>query len=182
MIKCGCNPNHRDKINETALFYAARDNRKEVCKVLLDGGAEINVVDDRKQTALFFAKKSASAELIDYLISRGAINTKDGRLTKTDMIKSGRPTTPSAQKSSTETKSQQQFETSEVLSENRKKKQGGPETQKTAYRIQITDENFVTRELTEADFERFKQIYPKFAELLLNQELLAKPEISSRLS
>lgn len=90
MLKYGSNPNHRDKIDETPLFYAARDNRKDACKALLDGGAEINVVDERKQTALFFAKKSASPELIDFLISRGAINTKDGRLTKADLLKTGR--------------------------------------------------------------------------------------------
>ena len=63
MLKKGSNIKHRDKINETPLFYAARD------------------------TALYFAKKQKNAELIDFLISKGAINTKDGKLTKSDILK-----------------------------------------------------------------------------------------------
>ena len=57
MLKKGSNIKHRDKINETPLFYAARDNRIDACKALIDGGIDINAVDEKRYTALYFAKK-----------------------------------------------------------------------------------------------------------------------------
>jgi ankyrin repeat protein len=87
MIRFGADPNHKDKVNETALFYASRDGRYNAVNVLLDSGADPNVIDDKKQTALFFAKKNMHKEVIDLLVSKGAINTKDGRLTKSDIAR-----------------------------------------------------------------------------------------------
>lgn len=44
----GANPNHKDKVNETALFYAAREGKLETVEALLNLGADPNVVDDKK--------------------------------------------------------------------------------------------------------------------------------------
>jgi ankyrin repeat protein len=87
MIGCGADPNHKDKVNETALFYAARDGRYNAVAAMLDLGADPNIIDDKKQTALFFAKKNNHKDVIDLLVARGAINTKDGRLTKADLTR-----------------------------------------------------------------------------------------------
>ncbi len=81
------NVNHKDKVKETPLFYAAREGKVECCRLLLNNGADVNVVDDRKQTALYFAKKFNHEKVINLLIEYGAFNTKDGRLTKNHIKK-----------------------------------------------------------------------------------------------
>ena len=84
MLNKGAAPNHLDQVNENALFYASREGKYETCKALLDAGANVNQVDLKRQTALFFAKKRNHHNVIELLISHGAVNTKDGRLSKSD--------------------------------------------------------------------------------------------------
>ena len=58
-----------------------------VIAALLDAGADVNAIDTQKKTALFFAKGNSRREVAELLVARGAIDTKDGRLTKTDLIR-----------------------------------------------------------------------------------------------
>lgn len=87
MIELDANINQKDKVNETALFYAAREGKTKVCEVLLNHGAKINIIDHKRQTALFFAKKNGHTETIALLISRNAINTKNGIVKPSDIAK-----------------------------------------------------------------------------------------------
>lgn len=87
MIELGADPNKTDKVNETALFYAARDGKLDAVKVLIENGADANIIDHKKQTAIFFAKKNGHKEVIDYLVEHGAINTKDGKITRPQILK-----------------------------------------------------------------------------------------------
>lgn len=85
MIQLGADVNKKDRVLETALFYAAREGKNDVCKLLLDNGADINVIDHKKQTALYFAKKMGHRDTVNLLLEYGAINTKDGKLRQSDI-------------------------------------------------------------------------------------------------
>lgn len=66
-IKLGANPNHKDSIGQTPLFYAARQGHLEVCKLLVENGCKINHKDIYKQTALVFAKRFKVDNVVAYL-------------------------------------------------------------------------------------------------------------------
>ena len=63
----GANPNHKDKVLQTPLFYAAREGKLEVCKLLVEKGVDVDHMDNRKQIALHFAKKFKRDDVVDYL-------------------------------------------------------------------------------------------------------------------
>lgn len=87
MITKGAEVDHLDQIKETPLFYAASKGQKDMCQLLVENGANVNAVDDKKQTAMFFALKSNHIAVVDYLVSVGAIKTKDGRITRIELLK-----------------------------------------------------------------------------------------------
>ena len=57
---------------QTALFYAAKGGRLEVCRILLDNGAEVNVTDKKGSQPITQAHKLKKTEVVDLLIERGA--------------------------------------------------------------------------------------------------------------
>jgi len=161
MCELGADPNILDQVNENALFYAAREGKFETCKLLIESGVNVNQVDHKRQTALFFAKKKNHSNVIDLLIKSGAINTKDGRLSKTDQTKQAvkkgdKPDDKSVDKITTQSMS--------ALNKRKKEK----EDVKQCYRLVYTDEKGESREYTQKDFEMFKEEYPDIAKLLQN--------------
>ncbi len=79
--------NHRDKVNNTSLFYATKVGNFEIVNYLIENRADVNIFGDDKKTALFYAKKIGSKEIVEFLVKKGAINTKDGKLSKHDLKK-----------------------------------------------------------------------------------------------
>ena len=73
LIHAGVDVNAKDKVQSwAALAFAARDCSPEVCRIILDAGAEVDAIDIFGDTALWravFAKKSENVAL---LLSRGA--------------------------------------------------------------------------------------------------------------
>src|SRR5688500_2730795 len=62
----------------TPLLFAARDGRVASAKVLLDHGADINIVDPDRHTALILALSSGHFDVAGLLIERGAdVNMED---------------------------------------------------------------------------------------------------------
>lgn len=74
MLELGADANQLDHFNETCLFYAAREGRYEICKLLLEHGVKVNQVDKHNNTAIHFAKKNNHTNVINLLIENGAIN------------------------------------------------------------------------------------------------------------
>jgi uncharacterized protein len=73
LIGAGANANLRDKGQGwAALAFAARDCPVEVCRMLVDAGAEINATDVFGNTALWRAVMARKHENIAFLLSRGA--------------------------------------------------------------------------------------------------------------
>lgn len=169
MLRNGANPEHRDKVNETALFYAAREGHTRICEMLLDYGADVNTVDDKKQTALYFARKAEHRETEAFLLARGAINTKDGRVTKADLNKLVRQ--KPVVKTPSESKVQSVKGSSKIM-QKRKKQPNVSEEPRMGYKLVFTDNNLVSSDVSENDFAKFKQDYPNIAELFLNPDRL----------
>lgn len=64
------------------LHSASAAGRRDVCEVLLDAGADVNAVQHGGYTALLDAAANGNAELVDFLLERGADPTArldDGR-------------------------------------------------------------------------------------------------------
>lgn len=52
---------------QTALFYAAREGKREVCELLYKAGANLHKTDKRKQTPMHWAKRHNRKEVIEWL-------------------------------------------------------------------------------------------------------------------
>ena len=64
----GVNLNHIDNISkQTALFYAAREGHVDICRYLIENGADYQIQDQKRQTALNYAKKFQRKAVIEYL-------------------------------------------------------------------------------------------------------------------
>jgi ankyrin repeat protein len=61
-----------DALNQTPLFYAARENKGEVVAHLLRGGCQVNHVDTYGQTAIFYAARESHVDTCRRLVSLGA--------------------------------------------------------------------------------------------------------------
>lgn len=54
----------------------------------------------------------------------------------------------------------------------KRKKQPGPDEVRISYKLQFSDADLNTRDISETEFEKFRAQYPKLAQILLNPELL----------
>ena len=165
MCELGSDPNILDQVNENALFYAAREGKIETCKQLLDHGVNVNQVDNKRQTALFFAKKRNHTQVIELQLRNGAINTKDGRLTKLDQNK--RATIAKSELKVDDMKSVEKLTTQSHSALNKRKKNDKDDI-KQPYRLVYTNPKGESVEYSQKDFEEFKELYPEIANFLSN--------------
>lgn len=73
LLNAGCDVDIRDlEHTETALHLASYHRRSEIAKVLLDSGANVNVLDKHGRTPVFSAVKNGDAKLTSLFLERGA--------------------------------------------------------------------------------------------------------------
>lgn len=72
LVQKGIRVNHTDEMNQTALFYAARQGHAETIEFLLSKGADPNVVDTNGETALFYAVRKLRTAAAKALLDGGA--------------------------------------------------------------------------------------------------------------
>jgi ankyrin repeat protein len=53
----GVDPQAKDKIQQTPIYYAAREGRNQVCEYLLSKGVPINEPDLYHQTPVYYAAR-----------------------------------------------------------------------------------------------------------------------------
>ncbi|VEN64744.1 unnamed protein product [Callosobruchus maculatus] len=66
----------------TALHYAARNGQLDVCKLLIENGANINAVTNGGVTALSRAASTGNKDIVEYLLSKDAdpfVKDSDGK-------------------------------------------------------------------------------------------------------
>lgn len=69
--------NHLKRLNSD-FRVAVRENRLDYAKILLERGADVNSMSDRRETALMYAAKNCSQKAIEFLIgSKVNVNARD---------------------------------------------------------------------------------------------------------
>jgi ankyrin repeat protein len=66
------NPKAKDKIHQTAIYYAAREGKLKVCNYLLDQGVALNEIDVYNQTPVYYAAREGRKEIVQLFAERGA--------------------------------------------------------------------------------------------------------------
>ena len=79
LVEAGADVNAKDKIEYTALMYAAGGNNKiDVVKYLVEKGADVNAKDENGWTALMCGVWGNAIDIVKYLVQKGAdVNAKD---------------------------------------------------------------------------------------------------------
>jgi ankyrin repeat protein len=54
---CGVDPTAKDKIQQTALYYASREGRFKTCEYLIQQGVPLNDIDLYHQTPVYYASR-----------------------------------------------------------------------------------------------------------------------------
>ena len=103
LLKQGLNPNKQNDFGKTPLMYAAQYNQLQAAKLLLDKGADPNLVTRRPMdncfytlrtlntSALHYAARYASPELIKLLIDNGAVTYIEATYSYRNSIDGGKP-------------------------------------------------------------------------------------------
>lgn len=63
LIELGADVNVEDNHKQTALFYAAKSGRNDVCEVLIDAGANVNHEDEKQMTPVQLAHRQKKHEV-----------------------------------------------------------------------------------------------------------------------
>ena len=148
LIDLGIAVDHVDQYSQTCLFYAAKKGSLETCKCLIERGAKHDYIDPKKQTPAAYAKKSGNKELIEYFQS----------LKQKDLKK----VIPAPEKIALSVGSAEE--------KNLGKRKREKEEPKLIYKLVLADDQGNVTELTEQDFEKFRNDYPDVANLILNPE------------
>ncbi|CAL1133945.1 unnamed protein product [Cladocopium goreaui] len=73
LVERGIDINHGDELDQTALFYAARQGHATTIRYLISKGADPNVVDKNGDTAMFFAVLNKRIAAVKALLEGGAL-------------------------------------------------------------------------------------------------------------
>jgi hypothetical protein len=77
-VELGVDPHQKDKINQTSLYYAAREQKFNCCKFLVENNVSLNEKDFYQQTPIFYAAREGATRIIELFINHGAdINLDD---------------------------------------------------------------------------------------------------------
>lgn len=147
------NINHKDNIGETALFYSIREKHYELTEYMLQNGANPNIYSMKKVTPLFFALR-IDQQFADLLVKYGAIDKKN---CKNDANKIG------IIKEST---------TAKYLKKDEKR----DSQPKLKYKLVHTDDNNLSKTLSEEDCNIFKQKYPDIYKKIIDPNMITNED------
>jgi ankyrin repeat protein len=146
--------NHADNLaGQTPLYYAARRGHLEMCRVLVEKGADVSHLDSSNKTAAEYAKKSKHYDIAEYLVNE---------IKRTKDIKFSLPS--------------QSREESNL--EKRKKKEDQKNIRQT-YKIVFLNEKGQARDLTEEDVRQMIKAKPEIEGYLANPESLPQELIDA---
>lgn len=92
----GVDPLQKDKINQTSLYYAARESKYNCCKYFVEYGVPLNEKDMYMQTPIYYAAREGSNNIINLFLDNNAdINLEDkyGQICIYYAIKNGHEST-----------------------------------------------------------------------------------------
>jgi ankyrin repeat protein len=71
-VGMGVKPNQTDTLNQTPLYYAARDGHVKMMEFLINNECNVNHIDTYGQSATFYAAREGHLDALTYLHSVGA--------------------------------------------------------------------------------------------------------------
>lgn len=78
LLAKGCSVTHKDSLQQTVLFYTAKEGKVRLSEFVLANGVEANARDVNYQTPLFYAAREGKAEIVDLFVKHGAdLNLQD---------------------------------------------------------------------------------------------------------
>ena len=182
LVKNGADVNHIDSIsNQSALFYASREGNLKICKFLIENGCNYMLTDAKRQTALHWARKFNRKDVVEFLSSFGVNNKKKGNKNEKvyKIIWIYLLINFFQLKIIQEIKKEEKKKEKDDKHLNKKKKREKDES-KMPYKLVYTDESGKSTELTEADFENFKNQYPEIANMMQNPDDAITEELLNR--
>lgn len=76
--KGGINLDKRDALGNTPLFYASQKGARDIVKLLVENGADVNLANNHSSTPLHIVSQSGNKEIVAVLLENGAdINGTD---------------------------------------------------------------------------------------------------------
>ena len=69
LLKWGADPDIATRSGQRPLMIAAADTDSSLCEFIVDGGADLNAVDDDAHSAMHYAVLNYRAEVVSYLLS-----------------------------------------------------------------------------------------------------------------
>ncbi len=72
----GAQINHVDKYGQSCIFYAIRNDHLNTVELLVNRGADFNIIDNKQDTPLSVALKNNCGSIEEYLKSLGAVTKR----------------------------------------------------------------------------------------------------------
>ena len=69
--ECNIPINEKDIYGQHPLYYACREGHLNVCELLIEKGANVNLEDKYGQTCVFYAIREGHYEIVDFLLKHG---------------------------------------------------------------------------------------------------------------
>jgi ankyrin repeat protein len=67
LLRAGCDVNHKDGNGQTCLFYASSSGNLDICRLFVDFGANVTLLDRNREKAANYARKNGNHRIVDYL-------------------------------------------------------------------------------------------------------------------
>ena len=78
--ECNVAINDKDIYGQNPIYYAAREGKLNVCELLVEKGADVNLEDKFGQSCLFYAIRQGQYDIVEFLIRNGIdVNKVDKR-------------------------------------------------------------------------------------------------------
>ena len=71
MLKYDFNFNQNDYMNQTPLFYSAKEGNVEISEILIEKGCDVNHKDTNGQTCLFYGARFGKLEICKLFANHG---------------------------------------------------------------------------------------------------------------
>ena len=176
--ECNIPINEKDIYGQHPLYYACREGHLNVCELLIEKGANVNLEDKYGQTCVFYAIREGHYEIVDFLLKHGLNVNKIDKKKQTPvsyaekigqskimelLLNNGNDN--KSKKGNKKTPEEEQLSKQEMIDSIQKPKKH------ILVKILETGEKIA---LNDNEIEEFKKNNPEAAKLLYNKEELEK--------
>lgn len=193
LLDAGCQLDDQDQNGQTPLFFAARENRKELVLEMIRRGCNCYHVDTvLNQTALYYASREGNIEMCKILVENGCkvshvdVQKKNAlfyakKFKQQQVMEYLNSCLNKEKDEQKQTEDSQPVRSDSKPSFNNKRPRETKEVQaKLPFSLVYTDERDNQSELTQEKFEEFKSSYPDIAKLILSPETEIDDDLANK--